>query len=74
MYKSGQVLFMYSPPPHILEVTGNHQCLTTHVITQTGLSSLMDAASNGMTEVVSLLLEAGADTHIQNKVWMSMNC
>ena len=38
------------------------------VITQDGYSALIDAAGNGRTEVVSLLLEAGANTDLQNKV------
>ena len=40
------------------------------VITQDGESALMMAASEGRTEVVSLLLEAGANIHLQNKVWL----
>ena len=38
------------------------------VITQNGTSALMMAARWGRTEVVSLLLEAGANIHIQNEV------
>ena len=38
------------------------------VITQNGYSALMMAAREGRTEVVSLLLEAGANTDLQNKV------
>ena len=38
------------------------------VITQNGYSILMMAASEGSTEVVPLLLEAGANTDLQNKV------
>ena len=38
------------------------------VITQDGESALMLAASWGMTEVVLLLLEAGANTDLQNNV------
>ena len=38
------------------------------VITQNGYTALMMAASKGMTEVVSLLLEAGADIDLQSKV------
>ena len=38
------------------------------VITQDGNSALMMAAWQGMTEIVSLLLEAGANLHLQNKV------
>ena len=38
------------------------------VITQDGNSALMMAVSWGRTEVVSLLLEAGANIHRQNKV------
>ena len=38
------------------------------VITQLGNSPLIDAAGNGMTEVVSLLLEAGANIDLQSKV------
>ena len=38
------------------------------VITQDGDSPLMMAASNGRTEVVALLVKAGANTDLQNKV------
>ena len=38
------------------------------VITQYGESALTLAVSRGRTEVVSLLLKAGADIHLQNKV------
>ena len=38
------------------------------VITQNGWSALIDAAGKGQTEIVSLLLEAGANTDLQNKV------
>ena len=38
------------------------------VITQHGYTSLMLAAENGETEVVSLLLEAGANIDLQNEV------
>ena len=38
------------------------------VITQDGESALMMAARKGKTEVVSLLLKAGANTDLQNKV------
>ena len=40
------------------------------VITQDGDSTLIDVASEGMTEVVSLLLEAGANIDLQNEVWL----
>ena len=40
------------------------------VITQKGDSPLMVAASHGETEVVSLLVEAGAPLDLQNKVNM----
>ena len=45
-------------------------CVSLHmsVITQDGDSALMMAARKGRTKVVSLLLEAGANIHIQNKV------
>ena len=45
-------------------------CVSLHmsVITQYGDSGLMMAARKGRTEVVSLLLEAGANTDLQNKV------
>ena len=42
------------------------------VITQNGVSALMDAAQEGMTKVVSLLLEAGANIHLQSKVWYEL--
>ena len=38
------------------------------IITQNGDSALMISARKGRTEVVSLLLEAGANIHLQNKV------
>ena len=38
------------------------------VITQDGDSALMMTVREGRTEVVSLLLEAGANTDLQNKV------
>ena len=38
------------------------------VITQDGDSALMIAVREGRTEVVSLLLKAGANTDLQNKV------
>ena len=38
------------------------------VIAQDGNPALMMAAWWGRTEVVSLLLEAGANIHLQNKV------
>ena len=38
------------------------------VITQNGDSALIEAARAGRTEVVSLLLKAGANIHLQNKV------
>ena len=38
------------------------------VITQDGTSPLMLAAQEGKSEVVSLLLEAGASIDLQNKV------
>ena len=44
------------------------------VITQYGQSALILAAEVGMTEVISLLLDAGANIHLQDEVWMSMNC
>ena len=40
------------------------------VITQRGESPLMEAARNGETEVVSLLVKAGAALDLQNKVNM----
>ena len=42
------------------------------VITQRGESVLMMAAGWGRTEVVSQLLKAGANTDLQNKVYMSV--
>ena len=38
------------------------------LITQVGYSALMEAARKGRTEVVSLLLAAGAKVDLQNKV------
>ena len=43
------------------------------IITQNGNSTLMMAVKEGRTEVVSLLLEAGANIHLQNKVKVSVN-
>ena len=42
------------------------------VITQDGHSTLMMAAQEGMTEVFSLLLKAGANIDLQNKVCQYM--
>ena len=42
--------------------------LHMYVITQDGDTALMMAAREGRTEVVSLLLEAGANTDLQKKV------
>ena len=42
------------------------------VITQDGESALMKAVRKGMTEVVSLLLKAGANIDLQNKVHVSV--
>ena len=39
------------------------------VITQDGDSALMMAAREGRTEVIPLLLKAGANIHLQNKVY-----
>ena len=38
------------------------------VITQNGDTALMEAAWWGSTKIVSLLLETGANIHLQNKV------
>ena len=38
------------------------------VITQWGYSALMLAAEEGKTDVISLLLEGGANTDLQDKV------
>ena len=43
------------------------------VITQDGKSALMMAASWGRTEVVSLLLKAGANIHLHDKVPVSVH-
>ena len=43
------------------------------VITQVGDAALMMAAREGRTEVVPLLLEAGANTDLQNKVHVSVH-
>ena len=44
------------------------------VIIQYGDSALMMAARWGRTEVVSLLLEVGANTNLQNKVKIEGKC
>ena len=43
------------------------------VITQLGDSALMMAAQDGRTEVVSQLLEAGANIDLQNKVHVGVH-
>ena len=43
------------------------------VITQDGESVLIMAASEGMWDVVSLLLKAGANTDLQNKVHVGVH-
>ena len=40
------------------------------VITQSGHSPLMEAVRNGRTEVVSLLVKAGAALDLQDQVYM----
>ena len=57
---------------HIHVHVPSQSSLTTHVcsITQDGNSPLMEAASWGRTEVVSLLVKAGAALDLQNKVNM----
>ena len=53
----------------IFPLVQSYQCLTTNVFHyQDGDSTLMLAATWGRTEVVSLLLEAEANTDLQNKV------
>ena len=44
---------------------------TIPVITQAGDSALLKAAAEGKTEVVSLLVNAGAALDLQNEVWYS---
>ena len=44
------------------------------VITQYENSALMVAARDGRTEVVSLLLEAGANIDLQNEVKFQLMC
>ena len=59
---------------NLMHVLGEPFCevisvsLHVSVITQDGDSALMLAARQGKTEVVSLLLKAGANTDLQNKV------
>ena len=64
---STSVLFIYSvnckPFCEVISVS-----LHMSVITQNGESALMMAALWGRTEVVSLLLKAGANVQLQNKV------
>ena len=43
------------------------------VITQDGDSPLIAAAKEGRAEVISLLVKAGANVNLQNKVKMSEN-
>lgn len=49
-----------------------HEKIVVHayasVITQEGYSALMHAAWRGKTEVIALLLKAGAKTYLQNEV------
>ena len=46
-------------------------CVRLHmsIISQDGWSALMCAASEGHTEVITQLLEAGANTDLQDKVY-----
>ena len=44
------------------------------VITQNGWSALMEAASEGKTEVVIQLVKAGANVDMQNKVCQYIHC
>ena len=58
-----KLCILYKPFCEVISVS-----LHMSVITQDGESALMMAARRGRTEVVSLLLKAGANVHVQNKV------
>ena len=58
--------------PDLCLITG--YLIWMSVITQDGDSALIMAARDGRTEVVSLLLEAGANIHLQNKVKCRLMC
>ena len=60
LIQHNQVVAQLSPDPFPV--------LRMSVITQNKDTALMIAAREGRTEVASLLLEAGANTDLQNKV------
>ena len=58
---------------YTLNMICNHECIhvpftTTSVITQSGHTTLMKAASKGRTEVVVELVKAKANLDLQDKV------
>ena len=58
---------------YTLNMICNHECIhvpftTTSVITQSGETALMKAASEGRTEVVVELVKANANLGLQNNV------
>ena len=59
---------IFSTPPYNFNDFFLIVSLHMSVITQNGSSALTMAACEGRTEVVSLLLEAGANTNLQNEV------
>ena len=61
-------LCIYKPFCEVISVS-----LHMSVITQDGDSLLMLAAQEGRTEFVSLLLEAGANTNLQDKVHVGVH-
>ena len=63
MYVRSDGLVCYEPFCEVISVS-----LHMSVITQNGDSALMMAAGWGATKVVSLLLDAVANIHLQNKV------
>ena len=56
-----------------LSVKSSVSHYTLSVITQDGDSALMKAAKEGRTEVVPLLLDAEANTDLQNKVHVGVH-
>ena len=61
---------------HVIEWQHTHDVVTSlkewHCMFQLDRTALQWAAANGHTEVMELLIEAGADIECQDKVWLNI--
>ena len=65
LYVRDMLFITHEPPVTVLAVSVR---LHMSIISQAGWSALMAAAGRGHTEVVTQLLEAGANTNLQDQV------